>query len=47
MDILMPDEESAKFAGEQFVLNGQDMFRCVLGVMTDTPNMYKDFLKDK
>jgi len=47
MDIVMPDEESAKFAGEQFVLNGQDMFRCVLGVMTDTPNMYKDFLKDK
>ena len=47
MDIVMPDEDSAKFAGEQFILNGQDMFRCVLGVMTDTPSMYKEFLKDK
>ena len=44
MDILMPDEESAQFAGEQFILKGQDMFKCMLGIMTDTPAMYKDFL---
>lgn len=46
MDISMPDEESAKFAGEQFILKGQDMFKCVLGVMTDTPSMYRDFLNN-
>ncbi len=44
MDILMPDEKSAQFAGEQFILKGQDMFKCMLGIMTDTPAMYKDFL---
>ena len=44
MDILMPDEKSAQFAGEQFILKGQDMFKCILGIMTDTPSMYKDFL---
>ena len=44
MDILMPDEKSAQYAGEQFILNGQDMFKCMLGIMTDTPSMYKDFL---
>lgn len=44
MDILMPDEKSAQFAGEQFILKGQDMFKCMLGIMTDTPGMYKDFL---
>lgn len=46
MDIYMPDERSAKFAGEQFVLKGQDIFRCILGISTDSPNMYKDFLSD-
>ena len=45
-DLVMPDEESAKFAGEQFILKGQDIFKCMLGVMTDTPSMYKDFLKN-
>ncbi len=44
IDILMPDEKSAQFAGEQFILKGQDMFKCMLGIMTDTPDMYKDFL---
>lgn len=44
MDIFMPDEKSAEYAGEQFVLKGQDMFKCMLGIMTDTPAMYKDFL---
>lgn len=45
MDMSMPDEKSAQFAGEQFILKGQDMFKCMLGIMTDTPDMYKDFLK--
>ena len=44
IDILMPDEKSAEYAGQQFILKGQDMFKCVLGIMTDTPAMYKDFL---
>ena len=44
MDIVMPDEKSAEYAAEQFVLKGQDMFKCILGIMTDTPSMYKDFL---
>ncbi len=47
MDIVMPDEKSAKFAGEQFILKGQDIFKCVLGITTDTPAMYKDFLSEK
>lgn len=47
MDIVMPDEKSAGFAGQQFILKGREMFKCVLGVMTDTPAMYKDFLMDK
>ena len=46
MDILMPSKEIAVFAGEQFVMKGQDMFRCILGVSTDSPNMYEDFLKN-
>ena len=45
MDILMPDEKSAEFAGQQFILKGADMFKCMLGIMTDTPDMYRDFLK--
>lgn len=44
IDILMPDEKSAEYAGQQFILKGQDMFKCMLGIMTDTPAMYKDFL---
>lgn len=47
MDIVMPDEKSAEFAGEQFILKGQDIFKCVLGITTDTPAMYKDFLFEK
>ncbi len=47
MDIVMPNKESAEFAGQQFILKGRDMFKCVLGVMTDTPAMYKDFLMNK
>ncbi len=45
MDIIMPDEKSAHYAGERFIMKGQDMFRCVLGIATDTPTMYEDFLK--
>ena len=45
MDIVMPDEKSAEYAGQQFILKGQDRFKCMLGIMTDTPAMYKDFLK--
>lgn len=48
MDIHMPDEKTAKFAGEQFILMGQDIFKCMLGIVTDSPKMYKDILnKDK
>lgn len=47
VDIHMPDEESAKYAGEQFILKGQDIFKCVLGITTDSPEMYKDFLNNK
>lgn len=47
MNILMPDKKSAEFAGQQFVLKGQDIFKCVLGVATDTPSMYKEFLESK
>lgn len=47
MDIVMPDEKSAEFAGEQFILKGQDIFKCVLGITTGTPAMYKDFLSEK
>jgi len=47
MDIVMPDEKSAEFAGEQFILKGQDIFKCVLGITTDTPAMYRDFLSEK
>ena len=47
MDIMMPDEKSAQYAGQQFILKGQDIFKVMLGITTDTPGMYKDFLKDK
>ena len=48
MDIHMPDEKTAKFAGEQFILMGQDIFKCMLGIVTDRPEMYRDILnKDK
>ena len=46
VDIHMPDEASAKYAGEQFILKGQDIFRCVLGITTDSPEMYEDFLRN-
>lgn len=47
MDIMMPDEKSAQYAAEQFVLKGQDIFKVMLGITTDTPSMYRDFLKNK
>ena len=39
--------EQVQHAGEQFVLKGQDIFKVMLGITTDTPSMYKDFLKNK
>lgn len=45
VDIHMPNEKAAHFAQEQLIKYGQDIFRCVLGVTTENPNMYKDFLK--
>lgn len=47
MEIPMPDEKTAKYAAQQFILNGGDIFKCVLGIITDTPSMYSEFLKDK
>jgi len=46
IDIRMPDEKTAQYASEQFVLKGQDIFRVVLGLTTDTPDMYMDILKN-
>lgn len=44
-DIHMPDEKSAKLAEENFIRYGQEIFRCVLGITTENPKMYKDFLE--
>lgn len=44
MDMYMPDEKTAKLAGDQFVKMGQDMFKCVLGIATQNPSVYKDIL---
>ena len=44
-DLFMPNEKSALLAQESFIKYGQDIFKCVLGITTDNPNMYKDFLK--
>ncbi|MEG1863066.1 MAG: DUF4364 family protein [Oscillospiraceae bacterium] len=45
IELYMPDEKLAKISGEQFILKGQDIFKCVLGITTDSPDMYMDFLK--
>jgi len=44
-DIHMPNEKSAKLAEENFIRYGQDIFKCVLGITTENPAMYKDFLE--
>lgn len=44
-DLHMPDEKSAKFAEEKFIKHGQDIFRCFLGITTENPKMYRDFLE--
>lgn len=44
-DVFMPDEKSARFAQDKFIKFGQEIFKCVLGVTTDNPKMYADFLK--
>lgn len=45
-NLYMPNEKSANIAQENFIKHGQDIFKCVLGITTDNPNMYKDFLSD-
>ena len=30
IDILMPDEKSAEYAGQQFILKGQDIFKAII-----------------
>ena len=44
-DIHMPNEKSAKLAEENFIRYGQDIFKCVLGITTENPARYKDFLE--
>ena len=44
-DLHMPDEKSARFAEEKFIKYGQEIFKCVLGITTDNPAMYRDFLE--
>ena len=44
-NLHMPDEKSAKLAEENFIKYGQDIFKCVLGITTENPAMYKDFLE--
>lgn len=45
-DVYMPDEKSALTAQENFIRYGQDIFKCVLGITTENPKMYKDFLEN-
>jgi len=45
-DIFMPNEKSAQLAQESFIKYGQDIFKCVLGITTENPNMYKEFLEN-
>ena len=45
-DIFMPNEKSALLAQESFIKHGQDIFRCVLGITTGNPQMYKEFLEN-
>lgn len=47
VDLHMPNEKSAKLAEEKFIKYGQDIFRCVLGIATENPNMYRDFLESQ
>ena len=44
-DLHMPDEKSAKFAEENFIKYAQEIFKCVLGITTESPKMYKEFLE--
>lgn len=46
-DIHMPNEKAAKLAQENFIRYGQDIFRCVLGITTENPAMYRDFLENQ
>lgn len=44
-DLHMPNEKSAKLAEENFIKYGQDIFKCVLGITTENPEMYMHLLK--
>ncbi len=46
MNINMPSEAMAKLAKEKFILNAQDIYKMVLGVIIDEPKMYREFLED-
>lgn len=46
-NIHMPNEKTAKLAEENFIRHGQDIFRCVLGITTQNPAMYRDFLEEQ
>ena len=46
MDIHMPDKSFAEKAAQQFILSGRDMFKVILGMILDSPDIYKDALKD-
>lgn len=44
-DIHMPNEKSALLAQEKFIKHGHEIFKCVLGITTDNPKMYRAFLE--
>ncbi|MBR2028815.1 MAG: DUF4364 family protein [Oscillospiraceae bacterium] len=46
-DLFMPNEKSALTAQESFIKYGQDIFKCILGITTSNPAMYKDFLESQ
>ena len=46
MSLHMPDEKSARLAADQFVMKGQEIFKVMLGITTDTPAMYREFVKE-
>ena len=46
-DIYMPNEKAAAAAKESFIKYGQEIFKCVLGITTENPAMYKSFLENQ
>jgi len=45
-DLYMPDEKTAHTAQESFIKYGQDIFKCVLGITTENPKIYKEILEN-